>query len=126
DLTSPTVTTVNPVNSAANVALASNVVVTFSEAMNAGTVTTSTFTLTPTSGGTAIAASVVYSAGSATLDPTSNLAYSTSYTVNVTSGARDLANNGLTPFSSTFTTAAAPDLTPPTITNVTPTNGATN
>ena len=126
DVTAPTVTNVTPVNAATNVAIASNVVVTFSEAMNAGTVTTSTFTLTPTSGGSPVSASVVYNAGSATLDPTSDLAYSTTYTINVTTGAKDLANNGLTPFSSTFTTGAPPDLTSPTVTSATPLNAAAN
>ena len=107
-----------PVNSA--------VIRNFSEAMTAATVNTSTFTLTPTSGGSPVAASVVYNSGAATLTPSSALAFSTSYTINVTSGAKDLANNGLTPFSSAFTTAAAPDITPPTVTSVNPLNAATN
>jgi hypothetical protein len=102
------------------------VVVNFSETMNAGTVTTSTFTLTPTSGGAPISASVVYSAGSATLDPSSNLAYSTSYTVNVTNGATDLAGNPLVSFASSFTTVAPPDLTPPTVSSVSPVNRSVN
>jgi hypothetical protein len=54
----------------------------------------------------------------------SNLAFSTSYTVNVTSGAKDIAGNGAIPFSSTLTTAAPPDVTPPTVTAVSPTNKA--
>jgi hypothetical protein len=68
---------------------------------------------------------VSYGAGSATLNPSSDLAYNTSYTVNVTSGAKDLANNGLTPFSSSFTTLAA-DVTAPTITSVSPANRSWN
>jgi hypothetical protein len=127
DVTPPTVTAVSPVNAATNVAGNSSVIVTFSEAMNAATVTTSTFTLSPTSGGGAVAASVSYNPGNltATLVPSSALVFSTSYTVNVTNGAKDVAGNGLTAFSSSFTTAAAPDVTPPTVTAVKPHNDAT-
>jgi len=128
DVTAPTVTSVNPINSATNVAIATNVTVSFSEAMNAATVGGTTFTLTPTSGGAAVPASVLYTAGttSATLNPSSDLAYSTAYSVAATGGATDAAGNPLTAFNSTFTTAAAPDLTPPTVTVVQPANGATN
>jgi hypothetical protein len=127
DVTSPTVTNVSPVNGATGVAVAADVVVTFSEPMNAATITASTVTLTPTSGGSPVAAVVSYSAGprTATLNPSSNLAFSTGYTVNVTNGAADVAGNAVTPFSSSFTTGAAPDVTSPTVTNVSPANSST-
>ena len=80
---------------------------TFSEAVSG--VSGSTFTLEGP-GTTAVPASVTYSAGTltATLDPTADLAASTTYTARLTSGITDLAGNPLAPLSWTFTTAAAP------------------
>lgn len=126
DVTAPTVTGVTPVNAATGVAVSSNVDITFSEAMNAATIGTATITLTPSGGGPAVSAAVTYAAGtnSVSLDPSSNLAYNTTYTVAATSGAADVAGNPLIPFSSTFTTAAPPDLTAPTVTGTTPANRA--
>jgi methionine-rich copper-binding protein CopC len=128
DLTAPTVTAVNPANGLSSVAVGTAVTVTFSEAMNATTITGSTFTLTP-SGGSPVAASISYNAGNntATLTPSSALAYSTTFAVSVTSGAKDLAGNGLVAFSSSFATGAAPaDVTPPSIVSITPANRSNN
>src|SRR6185436_14621513 len=77
-----------------------NVTATFSEAMDASTLTTATFTLVPQGSGTPVAATVTYSAGAntATLDPTANLAPSTTYTATIkggSSGAKDVAGNAL-------------------------------
>ena len=57
---------------AANVAIGTNVVATFSEAMNPATLATTSFKLSPTSGGTAVATSITYDAGTGagTLNPT--------------------------------------------------------
>ena len=77
---------------------------TFDEAVT-GTV----LTVAPTAGGTNIAGSVTYEAGtfSATFVPSTPLAYSTSYEI-VATGAQDLAGNTMAPASWTFTTEVAP------------------
>ena len=104
--------------------------VTFSEAIDPTTVTTTNLTLTP-SGGSAVAATVAYDGPSltATLTPTAALTAGTVYTVRVkggTTGIADLAGNRLVAdATSTFTTASAPDTTPPTVTGRSPAAGAT-
>ena len=108
DTTPPTVTGQTPTNGATNVATNTTVTATFSEAMNAATITTSTFTLF--AGATPITATVGYSGGTATLTPSSLLAASTTYTATVISGGsgvKDGAGNALATNSTwTFTTAA--------------------
>src|SRR5258708_18757571 len=57
----------------------------------------------------------------ATCVPTGDLPSTTLYSVNVSTGARDLAGNAMAAaFASSFTTGVAPDRTPPTIVSVTP------
>ena len=131
DTTAPTVTTVNPANGATGVVSGANVSATFSEAMNASTVTTATVTLVPQGSSTPVAATVAYDGATrtVTLDPTANLAASTLYTATVKSGSggvKDLVGNALAADRVwTFTTAAAPDTTPPTVTATVPASGAT-
>src|SRR5207237_118983 len=90
-----------------------NMTATFSEAMQAGTLTTATVTLMAQGSTTPVAAAVTYSAATqtVTLDPTASLAANTSYTVTIkggSSGAKDLAGNALaTDRVWTFTTASA-------------------
>src|SRR5262249_61119189 len=66
---------------------------------------------------------------SAVLDPTPTLASTTTYTARLKSGAsgiKDLAGNALaTDYVWSFTTAAAPDTTSPTVNSVTPPASAT-
>jgi O-glycosyl hydrolase len=120
----PTVTAVTPANATNGVAITSAVTATFSEAMSSSTITGSTFTLTP-AGGSAVAATVVYTANNltATLTPTSPLAYNTTYTATITTGVQSSLSTPLAAnYTWTFTTATAP---PPAVTAVTPTNGLT-
>jgi O-glycosyl hydrolase len=120
----PTVTAVTPANASTGVAITSAVTATFSEALNASTLTGSTFTLTP-QGGTAIAATVAYSSSGnvATLTPNAPLAYNTTYTATITTGVTSSLGAALAAnYTWSFTTATAP---PPTVTAVTPTNGST-
>jgi hypothetical protein len=103
------------------------VTVTFNEPMDPASINTTTITLTPTSGGSAVASTVTYNAGTntATLDPTEDLAYNTSYTITVTTGVEDVAGNNLAAQStSTFTTIQ--DTVAPTVTATSPVAGATN
>src|SRR5829696_1127475 len=70
---------------------------TFSEKMDPNTISGSTFTLKKTADNSAVSAGVTYNATDkkATLDPNADLAYNTSYTATVTTGAKDLAGNAL-------------------------------
>jgi hypothetical protein len=111
DTTPPTVTTVTPANGATRVGTGTNVTATFSEAMNATTITSTTFQLRNASN-TLISAAVTYSATArrATLNPTSNLARRTRYTATVRGGGtdprvKDAAGNALAvDFTWSFTT----------------------
>lgn len=106
DTVAPTVSSTNPLNGATGVAL---ITASFSEAMNASTITTATFTVSGP-GATPVTGTVAYSASTdmARFTPTSALAASTTYTATITTGAKDLAGN---PLASnhvwSFTTAAA-------------------
>jgi PKD repeat protein len=125
DTTAPAVTNVAPVAGATDVAIATNVEATFSEAMDASTINSSTFTLVKQGASQPVAAEVSYDLATmkATLDPGGeilDLDSSATYIATIkggASGAKDLAGNPLTEDESwSFTTAAAPppaDTTPP-------------
>jgi hypothetical protein len=126
DTTPPTVIARFPANGASNVALNSTVTATFSEPMNNSTLNGTTFTLTVTGTGAPVAGSVSVSGNTATFTPGANLAGSTQYTATVSTGAQDLAGNALASAATwTFTTTTPPDTTPPTVSSVTPLDGAT-
>ncbi len=115
DATAPTVTSTVPLAGASGVATTSSVTATFSEPMNAATISGSTFTLTP-SGGSSVAAAITYDGPTRTarLTPSVSLAANTTYTALIVgpAGVRDVAGNAMaTNHSWTFTTASAP---PPT------------
>jgi hypothetical protein len=103
DTTAPTVTLVNPADLATNVAVNSTVNATFSEAMDPQSINTASFVVGGVSG------TVVFNATShvASFTPAASLAVNTSYTVTVTSAAKDLAGNALAQNKQwTFKTAA--------------------
>jgi hypothetical protein len=112
DTTPPTVNSFNPANGATNVSTSATLTVTFSEALNAATVSGSTIRLMD--GSTQVAASVSYNASNNTVSitPSAALANSKAYTISVVGGAsgvKDVAGNALAQtVSSTFTTAAVP------------------
>ncbi|MGJ0483987.1 MAG: N,N-dimethylformamidase beta subunit family domain-containing protein [Methylomicrobium sp.] len=115
DSTSPTVTSTSPTNSATNVDLSSSITATFSEAMDATTITASTFELKDASSNV-VNATVSYNASTftAVLTPTSSLSASTTYTATVKGGTtdprvKDLAGNALgANVSWSFTTGTQP------------------
>ncbi len=119
DKTAPTVTSRSPGVNATGVAVASDVTATFSEAMQASTIS---FTL-KNAANVAIAGTVSYDANSrtVTLNPTANLVNSTTYTATL-NGAKDIAGNTMTAVSWSFTTEAPapPDTTKPTVISRTP------
>ncbi len=101
DTIAPTVTLLNPLDLATGVCINKTVNATFSEAMDALTIDTSTYTLAPSATpGVLVAATVTYDAVTniASLNPTANLTASTQYTATVIGGAngvKDLAGNAL-------------------------------
>jgi hypothetical protein len=105
DTVAPTVMSTNPVNGATGVAI---ITASFSEAMNASTITPATFVLGGP-GTTPVTGTVAYNATThiATFTPTSALAPSTTYTATITTGAKDTSGNGLASNRVwTFSTAA--------------------
>jgi len=134
DTTAPTVSSVSPASGATNVSRATNVTATFSEAMNPDTLTTSTVTLVKDGTTTSIGATVSYDEASkkVTLDPSTDLEASTKYMATVkggADGAKDQANNPLAANKvwsfTTESSSSSGDTTAPTVSSVTPANGAT-
>ncbi|MCL0037060.1 Ig-like domain-containing protein [Dehalococcoidia bacterium] len=115
DVTPPTVVSTLPEAGARHVPVDVKISVTFSEDMDAATINAATFTLM-TADGTRIAGRVTYDPATrtATFIPYEDLAYGTVYAATITTGARDLAGNGLAQeFSWSFTTRPEPiDLAP--------------
>ena len=128
DILRPVVSAITPSNHATNVQLNTDIIVTFSEAINVDSVfdsvtnLSSTFTVSGGSG--TVAGSFVISADLkiVTFDPTSVLEEGTFYAVTLTSGITDDDGNTLVPVTSTFTTV---DTTAPTVDLVSPINNAT-
>ena len=124
DVTPPTAISTDPANGTTGVAFNKVVAVTFSEAMNTSSINTSTFTLKQ--GTTNISGTVSYSSTTASFTPSSPLAPSTTFTGTITTGAMDVAGNTLSnSYTFSFTTAAALDITPPTINSSDPISNAT-
>ena len=95
DTTPPTITANNPANNAPNIAIDTNVQVTFSEPMNNSTINSTTFRV---NAGSDIAGQIAYNSSNytATFTPSAQLNYNTDYTVTVSTGAQDLAGNAIT------------------------------
>lgn len=129
DTTPPAVGSVAPADGATGVPVATDVTLTFSEAMDAATISASTIELRDASNAL-VSAAVSYDGATwtAVLDPAADLDPSTTYTVRVlggSGGVADLAGNTMPADDvSTFTTEA-PDTTPPEVTSVVPADGAT-
>jgi len=122
----PTVISTVPAPGATGVPVNQVLSATFSEAMTATTINSTTFTLVGPSGPvTPLAGTgVVYNATTfvATFTPSTPLAYSTLYTATITTGAQSLAGTGLaTNYTWSFTTPAPPL----TVVSTVPVNGAT-
>jgi parallel beta-helix repeat protein len=104
DTTPPTVSSISPSNGATNVSISPAITVTFSETMNASSITAGTFTVNGVTG------SISVNGAGATFTPSSALASSTSYTVTIvggSSGVKDAAGNPLASnYTWTFTTSA--------------------
>lgn len=130
DITSPTVSSLSPVNGATAIPATTAVTAIFNEAIDPSTLTTTTFQLKD-AGNNVVDASVSVSAssGQIILTPSAALTAATVYTVTIPggpSGIKDLAGNPLeSDYTWSFTTAAV-DNTAPIVTSVSPLNGATS
>ena len=115
DTTAPTVSAFSPAGGSTGVAIGTAVQITFSEAMSAASINTSTVQLL--NGGTPVAASLSYNNATrvVTLTPSAPLANGTTYSILVKGGAtgvKDLAGNPLSAdVQSSFTTVAATPVT---------------
>jgi hypothetical protein len=97
DRTPPSVTGTTPANDATGVLQGANVSATFTEAMQASTITANTFKLRKAGTTTNVAAAVSYDPAtkSATLNPNNNLKAGATYVATVTTGAKDQSGNQL-------------------------------
>jgi fibronectin type 3 domain-containing protein len=123
--TAPTVTQTVPTDGETNVSRLVKPQATFSRAMDPATITSSTFTLRKASDGTLVPATVGYDGAttSATLTPTSALAFNTAYTARLETTVKAADGTALAaPVTWTFTTQ---DAVPPQVTSTFPADGAT-
>jgi hypothetical protein len=133
DTLAPTIINFNPFDGTGDVPVNPTIKIYFSEAMDASTIIPATVKLLD-GGQNAVPASLTYDAATrtATLTPTSPLAFAMNYTIFVmggVAGVRDLAGNHMAlNLTSSFATevGTVQDTTPPTITAFNPANGATN
>jgi len=121
-VTIPGIVSVTPAQGATGVVINTTVTATFSMPMDPASISTGTFTVTGP-GGAAVAGAVTYGGSTATFTPTAVLAYGTSYTATITTGAAtrggaELLGNYVWTFS-TITPA-------PAVVSTAPANGATN
>lgn len=123
-VTAPIVSSTDPINAASGIPINQKIAATFSNTMDATTITTSTFNLAQ--GTTSVSGFVSYSGATAIFAPASNLAPNTEYTVTITTGAKNLAGNAIANnYIWNFTTGAAAIVTSPTVSSTDPVNAAT-
>jgi hypothetical protein len=127
DATAPVVAARTPAAGVTGVTTAGPLTATFDERVQG--VDAATFTLR-SAAGVVVPATVRYDTAGrvATLTPAAPLEYSTGYTATLTggpSGIRDLSGNGLADTSWSFTTAARPDTTRPSVSTQGPASNAT-
>lgn len=125
DVNPPVAATLTPLDNASNVSIANDLTLDFSEAVQLYE-----SAVLKDFGGNVIPSTSTVSGSTLTINPTSDLANSTQYYVEIAYGAiRDLAGNSFAGFSGNttwnFTTEAAPDTTPPSVNVYTPTNNST-
>ncbi|MGQ9365931.1 Ig-like domain-containing protein [Azospirillum sp. A39] len=135
DTTNPALSNASPSDNATGVAIGANIVLMFSENVQGSG---GDITLRRVSDGQAVetfaatdATHVTFNGSQVTVDPTADLNYATEYYLEIDSGAIvDAANNQYIGLSGStelnFTTAPEPDVTPPLLAGVTPTNAATD
>ncbi|EMY77118.1 Ig-like protein [Leptospira weilii serovar Ranarum str. ICFT] len=122
DVTPPTVPFLSPAAGAQGTSVNTSVSVAFSEPVNCGTIagnfTLDSNPLIPVVGDVPV--TVNCSGSTASITPTAPLAFNTIYTASLSNAISDLSANPVAPTVWTFTTGAAPDVTPPTVTFTAP------
>jgi hypothetical protein len=128
NVTPPTVIATIPASGAIGVPTNEKITATFSAVMDPATITAAgTYTVVATVGSAAVPGTVTYAGATATFAPTSALAANTQYTAKITTAAKDLTGNAMAAnFLWSFTTGAAADTTPPTITLTNPASVGVN
>jgi hypothetical protein len=91
DMTGPSVLTTTPTDGAADVSVKAAVTASFSEALNASTVSNMTFLVND--GSSDIIGTVTYDSMTATFTPVTGLVYNTIYTAMLTTDVQDVAGN---------------------------------
>jgi hypothetical protein len=128
DTTTPTIVSLSPTPGASDVAITTNVVVTFSEPMKQSTIVgTANIRLAPDSApGSTVAATLSYSSSTnaATLTPAAPLLNNVKYRVTVTTSVTDVAGNALAS-DTTWTFKTIADTTAPTVIATSPKNDTT-
>src|SRR6266571_3558464 len=125
DVTSPTVSSTGPQNGVSGVGVNASINAKFSEPMDGTTITPETFSLVD-SNGNSVVGTVTMDGDSSTFHPSALLAGLTTHAATVTTGVKDLAGNAMAaPRTWTFTTAVAPDTTPPSVISTSPSSGST-
>jgi len=130
DAVAPTVSSFSPSDGSSNVSVGTNITVTFSETVKAGTGTIEIHAGSAT--GTVIESfdvtsgdQLVFSGKTLTIDPVSDLSYGTHYYVTFASGAvQDLAGNSYAGTTSYDFTTVTSDTIAPTVTSFTPSDGS--
>ncbi|MDP2078983.1 MAG: ice-binding family protein [Sulfuricurvum sp.] len=123
--TAPRVISTNPGNTVTAVARNQNITATFSTAMDAATLSASTFTITGP-GSTPVDGNVTYSGITASFNPTVDLNDTVLYTATITTGAKNLAGTSLAAnYVWTFTTGSVNDTTAPDVNATNPDSNAT-
>jgi hypothetical protein len=124
DNTAPTVTSTINANGATGVPTNTRIGATFSETMDADTLTAGSFSVKQ--GSNTVPGTLAYAGLSVVFTPAAALTASTQYTVTVGTGAKDIAGNALAAdYVWKWTTAATPDTTAPTVTSTINADGAT-
>lgn len=122
DTVAPKVAFTAPVNGATAVHVNQKASVAFDEDMDTSTLSTDTFTVKQ--GSTPVSGTVASTGTTATFTPARSLEKDKIYTATVTTGAKDLAGNGLgSSYQWEFTTGLAADTTAPTVTFTSPVKG---
>jgi len=105
----PVVLSTIPAPGASGVPLNQIISATFNEAMNPATITLSSFTVTPATGGTAISGTLTYAGNTSTFTPSALLSPSTAYTGKISTSVKDVDGNALQQdYVWTFTTGILP------------------
>lgn len=125
DNTVPEVVQIVPGNSATAVPINQKIGITFSEEMDASTLTSITFTVTGP-GATPVLGTVSYINKKTVFKPAADFQSNTEYVATISNGVRDLAGNAATSVTWSFATGASRDTTAPTAIATNPASAASD